>query len=169
MTLAYCLRLKNYVVAHGLEVIASLSKPLSYKKLLKLFEQHDPSSRQKEVSGPRLSEDAITPKDLVQALESNQLALHFQPQIDMATGELFGVEALVRWYHPEQGLISPRLLNLSCRKQWSDERIDSLDNRQRGQAGACVAGRRLVTCRYLSIFLQVILQVCYYPNRLPVC
>ena len=41
------------------------------------------------------------------ALENNLLLLHFQPQLDLATGQLIGVEALVRWQDEELGLILP--------------------------------------------------------------
>jgi diguanylate cyclase (GGDEF)-like protein/PAS domain S-box-containing protein len=41
------------------------------------------------------------------ALERNEFTLHFQPQICVATGQLIGAEALIRWNHPEQGLIMP--------------------------------------------------------------
>jgi EAL domain-containing protein (putative c-di-GMP-specific phosphodiesterase class I) len=41
------------------------------------------------------------------AIERNELILHYQPQIDIATGRILGLEALVRWQHPERGLIFP--------------------------------------------------------------
>ncbi|MGZ8164654.1 MAG: EAL domain-containing protein [Methylobacter sp.] len=44
---------------------------------------------------------------LREAFERKQFILHYQPQISMNTGRMVGIEALVRWQHPEQGIISP--------------------------------------------------------------
>lgn len=46
-------------------------------------------------------------RDLRVALEGRQFMLHYQPQLDLHTGRLMGVEALVRWQHPLRGLVSP--------------------------------------------------------------
>jgi diguanylate cyclase (GGDEF)-like protein len=45
--------------------------------------------------------------DLHAALTLKQLELHFQPKIETASGAIYGAEALVRWRHPERGLIPP--------------------------------------------------------------
>ena len=45
--------------------------------------------------------------DMRRALESGQFQLLYQPQIDLRTGDLVGSEALVRWQHPELGLVTP--------------------------------------------------------------
>jgi diguanylate cyclase (GGDEF)-like protein/PAS domain S-box-containing protein len=45
--------------------------------------------------------------DLRHCVTRNELILHYQPKIDLATREITGVEALVRWQHPTQGLLAP--------------------------------------------------------------
>src|SRR5665648_434809 len=45
--------------------------------------------------------------ELVQAIERGELVLHYQPTVDLATGVVVGHEALVRWQHPERGLLLP--------------------------------------------------------------
>lgn len=46
-------------------------------------------------------------KALREALQTGGLELHYQPQIALATGRLYGIEALARWQHPDLGTISP--------------------------------------------------------------
>jgi diguanylate cyclase (GGDEF)-like protein/PAS domain S-box-containing protein len=71
-------------------------------------------------SGGRNSYTAYTPQmhtasakrlelegELRLALERNELALHYQPLVQLDTGEVVGVEALLRWSHPQRGAVSP--------------------------------------------------------------
>jgi diguanylate cyclase (GGDEF)-like protein len=59
------------------------------------------------------SEDAHDPgrlallTELRRAIDQQELVLHYQPKISLATGEVCGVEALVRWEHPQRGLVAP--------------------------------------------------------------
>ena len=46
-------------------------------------------------------------RELHHALERGELRLHYQPQVDVASGCVCGVEALVRWQHPQRGLLGP--------------------------------------------------------------
>ena len=45
--------------------------------------------------------------DLRKALKNNEFALHYQPIICLKTGHIIGFESLIRWYHPQLGMISP--------------------------------------------------------------
>src|SRR5690606_251062 len=45
--------------------------------------------------------------DLRRAVERHEMVLYYQPQINIRTGEIVGAEALVRWIHPEKGMVSP--------------------------------------------------------------
>jgi EAL domain-containing protein (putative c-di-GMP-specific phosphodiesterase class I) len=45
--------------------------------------------------------------DLRLAVDRNEFLLHYQPQVELATGRIVGVEALLRWLHPQRGLVLP--------------------------------------------------------------
>jgi diguanylate cyclase (GGDEF)-like protein/PAS domain S-box-containing protein len=55
----------------------------------------------------RASERADLANDLHRAIELEQLTLVYQPQVDLASGKMVGVEALLRWQHPDRGHVSP--------------------------------------------------------------
>ncbi|PAU78775.1 bifunctional diguanylate cyclase/phosphodiesterase [Halovibrio salipaludis] len=56
---------------------------------------------------PATQDEIILRHDLRLAMERNELELHYQPVIDAVSGSWRGVEALVRWHHPQRGMISP--------------------------------------------------------------
>ncbi len=49
----------------------------------------------------------VVPADLVTAIERGQFRLHYQPMQDLGNGAVFGVEALLRWEHPDYGQLGP--------------------------------------------------------------
>lgn len=49
----------------------------------------------------------VLENELRRALKQNELTLYYQPQMDIESGRIIGVEALIRWEHPERGMISP--------------------------------------------------------------
>ena len=60
-----------------------------------------------ERDGGRSRERLEMTSELRRALGENQIVVHYQPVVDVVEGELVGVEALVRWQHPERGLLPP--------------------------------------------------------------
>lgn len=54
-----------------------------------------------------LSERIALESKLQSALDRNEFVLHYEPKVDILTGRITGMEALIRWQHPERGLIPP--------------------------------------------------------------
>ena len=59
------------------------------------------------MAGSTPYEELLLERELREALENHQLQLHYQPQICLKTGALAGFEALVRWQHPQRGILGP--------------------------------------------------------------
>ncbi|GLX66377.1 bifunctional diguanylate cyclase/phosphodiesterase [Paenibacillus glycanilyticus] len=53
------------------------------------------------------TKEIVLESSMFEALESNQFMLHYQPKLEIGTGRIHGVEALLRWKHPEFGMVSP--------------------------------------------------------------
>ena len=60
-----------------------------------------------EAMTERAFERILMETHLHRAVENEQLVIYYQPQVNLGTGNLIGMEALVRWQHPEMGLVSP--------------------------------------------------------------
>lgn len=89
--------------ARGLNVLAHLQKPVLLEALRAVVGRW--RSHTAEISrGPRRS---YAPDEIRRAILGGELANFYQPKIDIATGEVAGVETLVRWQHPQDGLVYP--------------------------------------------------------------
>ncbi|MBO9127024.1 MULTISPECIES: putative bifunctional diguanylate cyclase/phosphodiesterase [unclassified Rhizobium] len=85
------------------ELLANADLALTKAKSMggRSFQVYEPAMRS-EAGARRAMRD-----ELRLALRAGQLALHYQPQVNIETGTIFGVEALIRWQHPEKGLLLP--------------------------------------------------------------
>ena len=91
--------------AHKLNVLGALHKPVSPEQLLKVLENHVPEPQDIAISGaPHHTYDADA---LLRAITTGELVNYYQPKVEIASGTLVGVETLVRWQHPEDGLVFP--------------------------------------------------------------
>ena len=79
--------------------------------------------------------------DLRRAIDAGELRLVFQPQVELATGNLRGVEALVRWEHPTRGLLSPRRLHRAGRAHGRDPPADDVGDGARRSTRPTAGGR----------------------------
>jgi len=91
--------------ALGLAIVGNLEKPFGMKALKDILERG--SQPETQSTAPQGSSLTISPEELIRAIERDEFVLHYQPQIDILSGRLIGLEALVRWQHPLRGLLFP--------------------------------------------------------------
>jgi EAL domain-containing protein (putative c-di-GMP-specific phosphodiesterase class I)/FixJ family two-component response regulator len=89
--------------SRGLGVAGSLKKPFGAEQV------KDALARVAKVTSPRSRRPPpnVPAHELAVAIEQDQLVLHYQPQLNLHNCHFEGAEALVRWQHPERGLLSP--------------------------------------------------------------
>ena len=81
--------------ARGLNVTAALTKPFSGADLTDVLRAN------------RLDDPWLTVTNIAAAMTRQEFFLHYQPKVDLHTGAVCGVEALVRWRHPTRGVVAP--------------------------------------------------------------
>ena len=89
--------------AHQIHVLGVLPKPVSSEQLRQVLA----SSASRSANAPRAARHPHAPDDLKRAIAGGELVNYYQPKVELATGALVGVEALVRWQHPQAGLVFP--------------------------------------------------------------
>lgn len=83
--------------------VALYNSKLRGKNRLSLYQESDEGGGREETVKEQME------SHLLMALENNELEVYYQPKIDAQTEDVAGFEALIRWIHPELGLISPGL------------------------------------------------------------
>lgn len=88
--------------AHRLRVAGTLYKPVSNDQLQRLL-QSLPSACQEHIAAGT----SYAAEELAEAIARGQLVNHYQPKVDLRSATVVGVETLVRWQHPRDGLVYP--------------------------------------------------------------
>lgn len=95
--------MRKLVHAHRIEILGCLQKPVTPAGLEVMMETW---------KAPTIAPRAVVEKnyhegELRQAIQMKQLVNHYQPKVALSTGRVVGVETLVRWRHPTDGLVYP--------------------------------------------------------------
>src|SRR5690606_39275647 len=90
--------------AHQLRVLGALRKPISPADLSTVLALQ---AKARKVLGPSAGARGYTADELARGIAGGQLVNHYQPVVHLASGDIMGVETLVRWQHPEHGLVGP--------------------------------------------------------------
>ena len=93
---------EKLIQAHGMTVLGHVSKPVSLTRLSALIETHGLVPH--ELPQPK---QAYSPENVRWAIANGELVNYYQPQISVTTGAVVGMETLVRWQHPVDGLVFP--------------------------------------------------------------
>jgi len=94
---------EKLVRAHQITTLGYLRKPVKPDALAGYLERWRPAS-QPQTSAERKT---YTAEQVRVAIDNNQLVNYYQPKVSLVTGHLVGVETLVRWQHPADGLVLP--------------------------------------------------------------
>ncbi len=107
--------------AYGVELLGTIGKPVTAAKLKPLLDNYTPLARSAHAApaSPRFGFQEIGI-----GLQKRQFEPFFQPKIELATGQVKGLEAFARWRHPEHGVLGPGAF-IDALEQ--NNRIDFLD------------------------------------------
>ena len=93
---------QRLVEAHQIAIVGHLQKPLTPESIATMLASWEPSLEQVP-----LIKKQYTAAELQQAIEQGQLVNYYQPKVALNNGRVAGLEVLVRWHHPADGVVMP--------------------------------------------------------------
>lgn len=94
---------ENIAQKHELNIVGALRKPLNFDDLDRLILKSGVQPQDYEADVPSV----FTKSELKSAITNDEIVVYYQPKISIATGRIAGAEALVRWNHPDLGIVGP--------------------------------------------------------------
>jgi EAL domain-containing protein (putative c-di-GMP-specific phosphodiesterase class I)/FixJ family two-component response regulator len=95
--------IEKLVSAHKILLLGSLQKPINQQELSLLLDRWMPPS----YARPQLAKKMYSSDDVKASIVNHELVNYYQPKVDVACGKVMGVESLVRWRHPQDGMVFP--------------------------------------------------------------
>ncbi len=95
---------EKLVHAHKIPMLGYLHKPVNPDKLSEILNKWESHSSENQ---PKSDKKIYSAEELQSAITNQELVNYYQPKVSVETGEVIGVETLVRWHHPTDGLIFP--------------------------------------------------------------
>jgi EAL domain-containing protein (putative c-di-GMP-specific phosphodiesterase class I)/AmiR/NasT family two-component response regulator len=109
---------EKLITAHRIKVVGHLQKPFTLESVEAIMK----SCRALQVRPRSALGRLYNADDLGIAIVDGQLVNFYQPKVDVATGAVAGVETLVRWQHPEDGLVYPgQFIGIAEESGWIDD------------------------------------------------
>jgi EAL domain-containing protein (putative c-di-GMP-specific phosphodiesterase class I)/AmiR/NasT family two-component response regulator len=96
---------EKLIKAHQLIALGCLQKPVKPDELARLMSMLKPNVGHRDLT--RATQHSYSAEQFRAAISHRELVNHYQPKVALATGEVVGMECLVRWQHPVDGLIFP--------------------------------------------------------------
>jgi EAL domain-containing protein (putative c-di-GMP-specific phosphodiesterase class I)/ActR/RegA family two-component response regulator len=106
--------------AHGVDLLGTITKPVTSTKLKTLLDNYQPVAR----PAPSPPVPSFSFAEVGLGLQRRQFEPYFQPKIELATGQVKGLETFARWRHPEHGVLGPGSFIEALQQ---NNRVDFLD------------------------------------------
>jgi EAL domain-containing protein (putative c-di-GMP-specific phosphodiesterase class I) len=94
---------EKLVKSHKISALGHLRKPIDAGGLSALMEKWVPHC----LSGAQITKTPYAAKEVRAAIDNGELLNYYQPKIDVVSGKISGVESLMRWHHPKDGMVYP--------------------------------------------------------------
>ena len=109
---------EKLIHAHRIKVVGHLHKPFTLEAVATIMQ----ACRSLEARQRSAQRRIFNADDVGAAIIGGQLVNFYQPKVDVATGAVVGVETLVRWQHPEEGLVYPgEFIGIAEESGWIDD------------------------------------------------
>ena len=103
---ALILSVETLSKAHGIDLLGFMQKPAVEEALALMIQRYN-ARRMKAADKAAMITPRFSLDDVLLALDDNQIRPWFQPKVELASGQVRGVEAFARWHHPSFGIVLP--------------------------------------------------------------